>query len=211
MNGRVKLPGPPLMNRTELHWLQRLPGWTEMLSEVSHGNPASIWPQSLTLADSRIGALQTMQLDRRRAMLFAEKPPDLPTKPIRLAVLASSTADHLLPSIRVAGLRRNIWISTYTPAYGQYAQDLMDPGSGLYRFEPDAVLFALNSHQDDSIVLTPATTAEDVDGWDSMNHIFIVVELEKRFGVKFQAAEMEELKNVGELAALVAQRLAKQN
>ena len=46
---------------------------------------------------------------------------------------------------------------------------------------------------DDSIELTPATTADDVDGWDSMNHIFIVVELEKHFGVKFQAAEMEEL------------------
>jgi acyl carrier protein len=55
----------------------------------------------------------------------------------------------------------------------------------------------------DAIDLTPAMTAEDVDGWDSMNHIFIVVEIEKRFGIKFQAAEMEELKNVGELAALV--------
>lgn len=63
--------------------------------------------------------------------------------------------------------------------------------------------------EDDSIELTPTTTAEDVEGWDSMNHIFIVVELEKRFGVKFQAAEMEELKNVGELAALVTQKLAK--
>jgi len=63
--------------------------------------------------------------------------------------------------------------------------------------------------EDDAITLTPQTTAEDVEGWDSMNHIFIVVELEKRFGVKFQAAEMEELKNVGELAALVKQKLAK--
>lgn len=63
--------------------------------------------------------------------------------------------------------------------------------------------------EDDTIELTPATTADDVEGWDSMNHIFIVVELEKRFGVKFQAAEMEELKNVGELATLVEQKLAK--
>jgi acyl carrier protein len=60
--------------------------------------------------------------------------------------------------------------------------------------------------EDDSIELKPETTAEDVDGWDSMNHIFLVVEIEKRFGVKFQAAEMEELKNVGELAALVMKR-----
>ena len=59
---------------------------------------------------------------------------------------------------------------------------------------------------DDTIVLSPDMTAEDVVGWDSMNHIFIVVEIEKRFGVKFQAAEMEELKNVGELAALVREK-----
>lgn len=63
--------------------------------------------------------------------------------------------------------------------------------------------------EDDNINLTPGMTAEDVDGWDSMNHIFIVVELEKRFRIKFQAAEMEELKNVGELASLVKQKLAK--
>jgi acyl carrier protein len=62
--------------------------------------------------------------------------------------------------------------------------------------------------EDDSIVLKPETTAEDVEGWDSMNHIFLVVEIEKHFGVKFQAAEMEELKNVGELAALVRKRIA---
>jgi acyl carrier protein len=60
---------------------------------------------------------------------------------------------------------------------------------------------------DDTIDLKPTMTADDVDGWDSMNHIFIVVEIEKRFGIKFQAAEMEELKNVGELAALVRQKV----
>jgi acyl carrier protein len=42
---------------------------------------------------------------------------------------------------------------------------------------------------DGNIVLSPEMTADDVEGWDSMNHIFIVVEIEKRFGVKFQAAE----------------------
>jgi acyl carrier protein len=64
--------------------------------------------------------------------------------------------------------------------------------------------------ENDAITLAPAMTAEDVEGWDSMNHIFIVVELEKRFGVKFQAAEMEEMQNVGELAGLVRQKLARQ-
>jgi acyl carrier protein len=63
--------------------------------------------------------------------------------------------------------------------------------------------------EDETIVLTKDMTAEDVDGWDSMNHIFIVAELEKRFGLKFRAAEMEELKNVGELVSLLRQKLDK--
>jgi acyl carrier protein len=58
----------------------------------------------------------------------------------------------------------------------------------------------------EAIALTPEMTADDVEGWDSMNHIFIVVEIERHFSVKFQATEMEELKNVGELAALVREK-----
>lgn len=61
---------------------------------------------------------------------------------------------------------------------------------------------------DEAIELAETTTADDVDGWDSMNHIMIVVELEKRFGVKFHAAEMEELKNVGELMDLLHRKLS---
>jgi len=68
-----------------------------------------------------------------------------------------------------------------------------------------------NVLEDESITLTSATTADDLDGWDSMNHIFIVVELEKRFSVKFQAAEMEELKNVGELATLLHQKIMRRS
>ncbi len=79
--------------------------------------------------------------------------------------------------------------------------------------EPD-IYTALNEIfrqvlEDDTIVLSPATTADDVEGWDSMNHIFIVVELQNRFGVKFHAAEMEELKNVAELVALVQRKVDK--
>ena len=44
------------------------------------------------------------------------------------------------------GMRRGIWIDTYTPDYGQYAQELMNPGSGLHQFRPDTVLFALDAH-----------------------------------------------------------------
>jgi acyl carrier protein len=59
---------------------------------------------------------------------------------------------------------------------------------------------------DDNLVLTPETTAEDVPGWDSMNHITIVVETERRFGVKFNTAEIEELRNIGEFIALIEKK-----
>ena len=60
----------------------------------------------------------------------------------------------------------------------------------------------------ETVTLTPETTADDVPGWDSMNHIFIVVEIERQFGIKFQTAEMEELKNVGELVQLIGSKLS---
>lgn len=56
---------------------------------------------------------------------------------------------------------------------------------------------------DDSIVMTLDTTAEDVEGWDSFNHINILVAVEMRFGIKFHTAEVEELRNVGQLVQLI--------
>jgi FkbH-like protein len=134
------------MQATDLHWLPQQPSWAETLAGLSKGDPAETWRALIALANVRLGALETMRLDRRRAKLLADPPPELATRPVRLAVLASSTVDHLLPAIRVGGLRRGIWIETYTPEYGQYAQDLMNPASALHRFRPDGVLFALDSH-----------------------------------------------------------------
>lgn len=59
---------------------------------------------------------------------------------------------------------------------------------------------------DDTIVLTPETTAADIPAWDSMNHITIVVEAETRFGIKVRTAEIEGLRNVGDFAALIAKK-----
>ncbi len=56
---------------------------------------------------------------------------------------------------------------------------------------------------DDHITLRPDMTAEDVDGWDSLAHIRIIVGIETEFGVKFRGDEMEDLKNVGELVEII--------
>ena len=68
--------------------------------------------------------------------VYKRQPSGLVSPPIRLAVLASSTVDHLLPAIRVGGLRRDLWIDIHTPDYGQYTQALMDPTSELHAFQP---------------------------------------------------------------------------
>ena len=59
---------------------------------------------------------------------------------------------------------------------------------------------------DDALVLKPEMAAADIPGWDSMNHITIVVAAEQRFGVRFQTSEIEELRDVGEFIALIAKK-----
>jgi acyl carrier protein len=70
-----------------------------------------------------------------------------------------------------------------------------------------------NVFGDDEIVLSDTTTAADIDGWDSMMHINLIIALEKRFGVKFAAAEIAGMKgsdqNVGSLFVLLEQKLAR--
>ncbi len=61
--------------------------------------------------------------------------------------------------------------------------------------------------EDPQLNPTPETTADDVPGWDSMNHINIVVEAERRFGVKFRTSEIEELRNVGDFVNLIATKM----
>jgi acyl carrier protein len=58
------------------------------------------------------------------------------------------------------------------------------------------------------LTVNSQTTAESVEEWDSFNHINIVVAIEARFGIKFLAAEIEQLKNVGDLIALIEEKLS---
>jgi acyl carrier protein len=57
------------------------------------------------------------------------------------------------------------------------------------------------------LAVTEATSADSVEGWDSFNHINIVVAVESHFGVKMHTAEIEELRNVGDLVELVHEKL----
>jgi acyl carrier protein len=60
---------------------------------------------------------------------------------------------------------------------------------------------------DDGIVLTPQTSAEDIEGWDSQAHVNLIVAAEVRFGIRFRTAELESLHNVGEFVQLIQSKL----
>jgi len=59
---------------------------------------------------------------------------------------------------------------------------------------------------DDSIPLTPQLSAKDVDGWDSLTHIRLILTIERAFKIKFSTSEIGKLENVGDLVALIKTR-----
>tara|TARA_B110000027_G_C16119081_1_gene301788 strand:+ start:3413 stop:3652 length:240 start_codon:yes stop_codon:yes gene_type:complete len=60
---------------------------------------------------------------------------------------------------------------------------------------------------DESIKLTTETTTEDVDDWDSLTHIMLVVAIEKHFKIKFTSNEVLSWKNIGEMIECIQIKL----
>ena len=62
--------------------------------------------------------------------------------------------------------------------------------------------------QDPGLELNDAMTASDVAGWDSLNHVALIADVEKEFGVKFKLRELLDIENVGDLIKLVSSRVS---
>ncbi|AOZ95492.1 acyl carrier protein [Butyrivibrio hungatei] len=60
---------------------------------------------------------------------------------------------------------------------------------------------------DDEIHVTEETTANDIEDWDSLEHINLVVAVEKKFKIKFNMGEVNNMKNVGEMVDIIISRL----
>jgi acyl carrier protein len=60
----------------------------------------------------------------------------------------------------------------------------------------------------EDLVIVPETTADDVEVWDSLNHIQLVVALEKHFKIRFTSGEIRSWKNVGELADNISRKVS---
>jgi acyl carrier protein len=61
---------------------------------------------------------------------------------------------------------------------------------------------------DDELEIDRDTTAQDVEGWDSLMHVTLLVNVEKAFGIKFSSSEVASMKDVGQLVDLIDARLA---
>lgn len=60
---------------------------------------------------------------------------------------------------------------------------------------------------DEDVALTSETVATDVDGWDSLSHVMLVVAIEKHFKIRFTSKEIQSWKNVGEMVGSIADKL----
>lgn len=60
---------------------------------------------------------------------------------------------------------------------------------------------------DEEIRLTDNTVSSDIEDWDSLNHINLVVSVEKEFGIKFSMGETQKMKNVGEMVSIIQERI----
>ena len=59
---------------------------------------------------------------------------------------------------------------------------------------------------DDSIQLTPELSAKDVDGWDSLTHLRLILTVERAFKIKFSVSEVGKMENLGDMVALIKAR-----
>ena len=116
--------------------------------------------QLVALSQYRLDFLQTIQLSRAMEAIGPKLDELLPRE--RLALVGSATLDHLVPGIRVATLRRGLWVDVHCGAYGQYRQEILDPGSALHAFAPRTIVFSIAAIHA-APELAPGTSAGQVE------------------------------------------------
>jgi FkbH-like protein len=165
LNPSPNEPGIPVRGAAShspmMNWLPMAPDFRgDLRAALDARGPTDCLEKLASLASCRLGFLETVQVDRALGRLGLKEAPGF--LPVRLAVLASSTIDHLSPAIRVAGLRRRLLIDVHSGAYGQYRQDLLDAASSLHQFAPQSTLFSLTARE--ALAAVPLTaTAKEVD------------------------------------------------
>ena len=63
-----------------------------------------------------------------------------------------------------------------------------------------------NVFGDKRLIISRRTTADDVDDWDSLEHINLISAVEDEFGIRFKMGEVSSMKNVGEMVEIIKTR-----
>lgn len=129
-----------------MKWLPRPEGFREQLARCNaEKDPAERLEQIARLANSQLSYLEIIQTD---GVLGKTQISDQNRfEKVRLGILATGTVDHLLPAMRVAGLRHGLCVNTHVSGFNQYRQELLATPSPLSNFEPDTILFSLAAHE----------------------------------------------------------------
>jgi len=59
---------------------------------------------------------------------------------------------------------------------------------------------------DENIILTFETTADDIEEWDSLSHVQLIITIEKEFGIHFSSSEIQGIRNVGHIVEIISQK-----
>lgn len=60
---------------------------------------------------------------------------------------------------------------------------------------------------DDNITVSAGTTANDIDDWDSLEHIRLIAAVEDEFGIRFKMGEVSTMKNVGDMVEIIKKKM----
>jgi acyl carrier protein len=82
----------------------------------------------------------------------------------------------------------------------------MSERSGMSDISSELTTVFRDVFEDDSLEIGRETSARDVAGWDSLMHVTLILQVERRFGVRFSSAEVAMLRNAGELQDLIDAR-----
>lgn len=151
----------------QLLWLAQHPDLSAAIGEAKRvADPVARLAEAARLSGFRRDFTQTTRLDRLAAdglRAIAQGDTSVPgLRPLRIALLASHTVDHLVPAIRVAGLQRGLAISAYVAPYGMYRQALLMEDAALNDFGPQLIVLALDA-RDAPLQLPLEATQEEVD------------------------------------------------
>ena len=76
-------------------------------------------------------------------------------------------------------------------------EEIMEKVNGIFR----------DVFDDETLVITDSTNSDDIEDWDSLEHISLIISMEKEFDMKFDIKEGNKLENVGQMVDMIKMKM----